>query len=804
MRSFEPRLPPRLRAVVAALRFNGRDPEPLLRLSEDDWRQMLAFCDRHQLTLPLASAAEGHLPDWVHDRVAGDAGRNAQRWRNTRAAYEGIAHTLHAAGIEHVVLKGFTQCPEFVPDPALRVQYDLDLLLQDRDLTAACELIRWLGYEPIAETGNPVDHLPVMIRKTGWKWRGDYFDPEIPPAVELHFRLWDPATERFSPDGLEAFWERRVTEAFFDGLRFPAFDLPDRLAYSTLHLLRHLLRGDLRPGHVYELAAFLHRHHGNSAFWRRWRESHPDSLRRLELLAFHLADAWFQCGVPEGAADLNLPPTVDRWLARYALAPLESLVTPNKHELWLHLSLLEHASDRRLMLRRRLLPFTIPGPSVGVQVPEHERTLALRIRMRVSQATRIVSRSTHHARALLPTTWHGLRWWWSGLEISPQFGAFLASAALFELGMFVFVLLYNLHLLDAGFKEGALGAIAGAMTAGSLAGALPAGYLVGRWRPNIILSAAFLALSAASVGRTVATNETPLIALAFLAGCLLSLWTVAFAPAISSFTTERSRTTAFSIFVATGIGLGVAGGALAGQLPGWLAHWGVARPRQGALFAGCALIAAAALPVLRLRIAPRAPEERAYPRSPFVVRYLAAFALWNLATGAFNPFFNAYFAQHLHLPVERIGWVFSASQFMQVLAILVAPAAFRRFGLIGGIAGMQAVTALALLSLAFVPASAAAGAYIAYMAFQYMSEPGMFTFLMNNVKSGERGGASALNLFVMYGAQGLAAAAAGSLFARLGYSLPLGMAALTAFAAAVCFHVLFRGRHSSSTAQTLS
>jgi hypothetical protein len=29
--------------------------------------------------------------------------------------------------------------------------------------------------------------------------------------------------------------------------------------------------------------------------------------------------------------------------------------------------------------------------------------------------------------------------------------------------------------------------------------------------------------------------------------------------------------------------------------------------------------------------------------------FLAGIAVWNLATGAFNPFFNAFFARHLTL-----------------------------------------------------------------------------------------------------------------------------------------------------------
>lgn len=65
-------------------------------------------------------------------------------------------------------------------------------------------------------------------------------------------------------------------------------------------------------------------------------------------------------------------------------------------------------------------------------------------------------------------------------------------------------------------------------------------------------------------------------------------------------------------------------------------------------------------------------------------------------TGAFSPFYNAYFSQHFHMPVQKIGLVLSSSQLSQVGAILLAPLIFRRFGLVTGIVYTQIATALAL------------------------------------------------------------------------------------------------------------
>ena len=798
------RLPSHWAALIDALRLKGADPEALRSFDEHEWKQTLAFCDRTQLTLALGAACNGILPGWVRDRIAGDAARNAERWRRIRAAYEEIAAEFTRHSIEHAVLKGFAHCPEFVREPAQRVQYDIDLLLRREDVLAARDILLPLRYEALKGLERlPVDHLPVMIRRTGWRWRGDYFDPEIPPEVELHFRLWDGATERFAPAGLEAFFDRRGESVVDDDLRFPALELADRVGYASLHLLRHLLRGDLRPGHVYELACFLDLFHDDADFWLRWRQLHSDSLRQLELICFRIADVWFHCRIPAPALE-QLPDGIERWLNTYALAPLEGLVSPNKDELWLHLSLVNNAPDRFRIIRRRLLPLQVPGPAEGVEVPEAQRTRAFRLSMRWSQGRRILARTRHHARALVPVIVHGVRWWWEGLGVEPAFWRFLAAAALFELGMFVFILLFNLFLTEAGFRETSLGLIAGAMTAGNLAGVLPAGLMVQRLKPNLVLCAAFLMLAVVSALRVTVSSEAALIGLSFLSGSILSLWAVSILPAISSLTAERSRSIAFSSFVATGIGVGVAGGMIGGQLPGWLGRLGAVHPKQTALLLACALMALSAVPAFRLRIARPPREQKLYPRNPVLIRFLSAWALWSLAVGVFNPFFNVYFSKHLSLSVERIGWAFSAAQFLQVLAVLGAPAVFRRFGLSRGIAGMQASTGLALLFLAIAPSPVAVLAYTLYMVFQCMSEPGVFTLLMNGVQPAERGGASALIFFVAYAAQAVAAAAGGVAFTHLGYPLPLSLAAAGALLAAVLFARLPDRTQSSSTSQISS
>src|SRR6266545_2437176 len=125
-----------------------------------------------------------------------------------------------------------------------------------------------------------------MILKTGWEWKGDYFDTEIPLSLDLHFRLWDAETERFLAPGVEEFWDRRTA---------PVLHRADALGCTALHLLRHLLRSNLRVYHVYELAYFLETHAADDAFWFGCRP-HPAAA---EPLPDDVRGGCFPCACPD-------------------------------------------------------------------------------------------------------------------------------------------------------------------------------------------------------------------------------------------------------------------------------------------------------------------------------------------------------------------------------------------------------------------------------------------------------------------------------------------------------------------------
>jgi MFS family permease len=771
----------------------------LASLGEGEWRQALDFADRSQITLILRDAilhgvalhgvalrdeARAAIPKAVRDRLDRNAQDNLERLRRTEELYRTIAERFGAAGIPFLALKGLTQCQWVGVPPETRAQYDIDILTPREALDAARHVLLALGFEPIEDMDKfPTDHLPAMIRKTGWEWRGNIFDPEMPLTVEPHFRFWNPGTERLHAPGVEEFWSRRFT-CQIAGTALSVLHPADALGYASLHLLKHILQGSARPFHVYELARFLDRRAGDDAFWEEWRGLHAPELRRLEAVGFQFAAAWFGClAGPVAQEEMDrLPAPTRTWFEDFVLTPASSRFTASKAELWLHVSLLNRPADIFSVVRRRLLPLNLPGPVDAIHVPASQMTWRRRMLKQGRRAAYTASRLRHHTAALWPTAASGTRWWWRTNGLGPQFWIFLAASVVFNFGLVIFTLLYNLFLTDLGFKEDFLWLVNGASRVGSLAGTIPAAFLAHRYGLRRCLVAAMVAVAALEVGRAAVGAQLPLAALAFLSGCAFSLWAVILGPIVAATVDEKRRPAAFSFFFACMFVVGIAGNWLGGRLP-LLMHG-----KRPVLLLSAAMAALGAVPALRLKTGARpSPGARVYPRSRFLLRFLIPFAVWHLATGVFNPFNNVYFAR-LGFAVPQIGSILSGSLGVQLAAVLLAPLVIRRAGLVAGIVWMMAATAFAMVGLAAQASGAAAIlAYAAYMAFQWMSEPGLNSLLMNHIDERERSGASAITFLVAFSAQAVAALAAGNLLVRFDYGPVLAGAAVLAGVAALLF-----------------
>ena len=156
-----PRIPLEVEALIIALQLGEPDTSLLKRLSDDEWTKLFAFAKIANLTLPLALLPMEGFPHWVVERLITNRADNALRFARVKATYREAAEALERAGIEHIVIKGFTQSPDYVADPRLRLQNDIDFFCPPESVEAAYSALTAIGYEPFSASPIP---RPIIKR----------------------------------------------------------------------------------------------------------------------------------------------------------------------------------------------------------------------------------------------------------------------------------------------------------------------------------------------------------------------------------------------------------------------------------------------------------------------------------------------------------------------------------------------------------------------------------------------------------------------------------------------------------------
>lgn len=423
-----PRIPREVAALLDALQLEGANTDALLALDDSDWTRLLEFCDLAHLALPLSQTRITGAPDWVVRRLEQNVADNARRFERVKAAYVEAAAALARAGVSHLVLKGFTQAPDYVKDPRLRLQSDIDIYCPRDDLEKARSALMKIGYQPVEGCDIHADHLPELRRPGTWKWRGNPYDPDMPPGIEVHFCFWNEGASLIEIPEVEHFWSRRVMRRL-DKMEFHAPHSVDQLGFLALHIVRGVLSGDWVIHHVHELAAFLHHHTRNVEFWSHWHETHSANLRRMEAVAFCLARKWFSCTLPEVVhLEIDrLPPGQKRWLDRYGGAPLEAMFRHNKDGRLLQLLLTRSNTSRQTVLRKVMVPALMPGPEApGVRIRYRRPWPGVSSNRFVQYGRYLVRTALANAAANLSLFLHGLSLWISTRAMSTTFWTFLS------------------------------------------------------------------------------------------------------------------------------------------------------------------------------------------------------------------------------------------------------------------------------------------------------------------------------------------------------------------------------------------
>src|SRR5262249_60994456 len=156
-------------------------------------------------------------------------------------------------------------------------------------------------------------------------------------------------------------------------------------------------------------------------------------------------------------------------------------------------------------------------------------------------------------------------------DLGRSFWVFLFASFLLTFGVFIFVLLYNLYLLDHGFREDFLGFVASAMTVGNIVGTFLVVTVHRRLGLRGCLLWCFASMALVSAIRALVLGEPALLGFAFASGMVFSLWAISIPVILAQLTTVEMRQVGFSAYLATDIGMGILADGVAGRLPGGLA-----------------------------------------------------------------------------------------------------------------------------------------------------------------------------------------------------------------------------------------
>lgn len=423
------RVAPEFAALLEALQFQGADHERLLRLTDSQWGDLLELADLAHLTLPLALRRPKDVPDWVIERLEANLRDNRLRFEAIYTAYREVAEALERADIAHIVLKGFAQAPEFVKEPKLRVQSDLDLYCASENAGAARLILEKLGYVPLAGLDyQSADHSPTMVRRGSWVWRGNMYDPEMPPSVEIHFCFWNERVSQVTVPGIDAFRARRRRQEH-GRYSWWALQTEDKVAFLALHILRGIFYGDWIVHHVYELASFLNESSDDPNLWENWARLHSPASRTMQAIAFSLAQSWFCCRLaPEVENAVEAIPDRQRvWLIRFGGSPLECMFRRNRLGRLLQLTMITRPADRQDVIRRIFIPPV--GRPDTLSTKFVNRRLRSKIRGgRMSAYSRyLMTRLLAHVRIITEVLWHGISLWLAKRSYTSQFWTLLGA-----------------------------------------------------------------------------------------------------------------------------------------------------------------------------------------------------------------------------------------------------------------------------------------------------------------------------------------------------------------------------------------
>lgn len=288
----------------------------------------------------------------------------------------------------------------------------------------------------------------------------------------------------------------------------------------------------------------------------------------------------------------------------------------------------------------------------------------------------------------------------------------MLANVLIQIGMGVFMVMYNLYIKELGMPETVNGQVISMTATASALMLIPAGFLSDKFGRKwiIIAGASFCAITL--FYRSFAVAETPLVTAAFLTGLFMAFVQVSGIPFLAEHSRTSERVHLFSVYFALMTLANVAGslfGGLISDVFQLFFEMDAALAIRWSLLFGALLFTAALIPLLQLDSRPPTAEEKVHTRieldttdtglkKNLIVIFHFSFAslLIGLGSGLVVPYLNLYFANRFDASNTYIGLILALGSAMTVVATLIGPLLVARVGKV------KAMLLFQLLSIPFL------------------------------------------------------------------------------------------------------
>lgn len=260
----------------------------------------------------------GVLPPKALARLEANYELNKQRIACMASAFSLLNQNFTKAGVRYAVVKGFSLVPDFCADACLRVQSDLDYLIDEGSFEKAEAIVKQAGYSWTHRVGHEVMYSPSSLRKA--RSAEDQFRPDVVHTVELHLGIVD--TEHDLPLGERPFASQSVKSSTWNGSTFNVLQEEEAFLLQVRHAFIHLVNYWPRLSWIFEIGCFLKSKVNDRTFWARLDQAMGDNavLRDVVVVVAELSAKIFHTPLSSTLCDWSetLRPGARVWIKNYA------------------------------------------------------------------------------------------------------------------------------------------------------------------------------------------------------------------------------------------------------------------------------------------------------------------------------------------------------------------------------------------------------------------------------------------------------------------------------------------------------